>query len=123
MAELGDQDRRCGLTSRSRFELAARERLERSGIAFRRDAPTLFWVALNTLYLERFDLCVSHVGVEVSEFHPIRFDRAGATADAEVMLWRTETIISSDPLDHRARVEGALDELTFRFLSDWTKDQ
>lgn len=128
MGELGEQDRRCGLSARGRFELAARDRLERSGLSPDREAGALFWIGLNTLYVERFDLCVSQVGVEVSEYRPFRPGGAGAgegtpNLQAEVILWRTETILSSDPLDHRARVEEVLDELTFRFLSDWTKAQ
>jgi hypothetical protein len=125
MGELGEQDRRCGLSARSRFELAARDRLERSGLSADREAGALFWIALNTLYVERFDLCVSHVGVEVSEYRPFRPRGADEAPElqAEVVLWRTETILSSDPLDHRARVEEVLDEFTFRFLSDWTKAQ
>jgi hypothetical protein len=77
------------------------------------------YVALNTLFFERLNECVTNIQFQVLAYQQVMLRFSGREVFAGIELWSRNRIFSSDKGDHARMIAEAIEGFTKEFVTDW----
>jgi S1-C subfamily serine protease len=119
--DLDEQDKECGLT-KSAVRTAVMYPLSSSRIEVDQSADVVLYVAIGTLSFRADRLCVSHVKLQVLSVQSVMLSFSDLQTRAEVELWHSGGMLSSDRDSHARRITGSIEQRLKKFITDWNLD-
>jgi S1-C subfamily serine protease len=117
---LAERDKECGLTEQA-IRAAVMYPLSSTKIEVGSSHVALY-VAANSLSFRAASLCVTHYSVQVFTAQSVTLEFSGHDNFAQIELWNSGSILSSDRSDHARRVTGSIEQRVKAFITDWNLD-
>ena len=81
--------------------------------------PNYLYVVVSTMFLERYDECVSVISLRVRANQKVTLAFSGQETVAPIELWTRSGILASGRGLHAQRSSQTIEDLTKAFVTDW----